>query len=415
MMEFTFEGVVRQGFGFYNPNHAAALVCALFPFAWAAWFRWREWWVRCVVALAGVALVAMLACTLSRTGFLVLWGETVALAWIFCRRKWVWVWAVAGLVSLLLAFALHGGWGRLAVDAAVLNRLAIWEAGVRLAAANPLGVGLGHSGELASCFLLPEGVSCRTLVNSHLTLWAEAGWVAGAVWCAAIGYALAGWRLRPVAAVALGGLVVSALCSSVLDWHVLFDWKEFGGLSVLNFSLSWGVAVLFAGLVLALGWGRVRWRAVQLGGAVVFLMMAAVVALPGGMGEGPRVRSGLVVDGRGEGPLVLYDAGWPLARLLPLLPEGYRLPLCPYVDAAGNAGPDAEAMDEALAAERGKGTAGRVWLFGDATQEAAAFPAARLVLVSPPEWLPVPENAGRVLLRRFVEERDDARAEFYDL
>ena len=31
MMEFTFDGIVRQGFGFYNPNHAAALICAISP------------------------------------------------------------------------------------------------------------------------------------------------------------------------------------------------------------------------------------------------------------------------------------------------------------------------------------------------------------------------------------------------
>ena len=44
MMEFTFDGIVRQGFGFYNPNHAAALICALFPFLWGwkkyAWIGW---------------------------------------------------------------------------------------------------------------------------------------------------------------------------------------------------------------------------------------------------------------------------------------------------------------------------------------------------------------------------------------
>ena len=34
MMEFTFDGIVRQGFGFYNPNHAAALICAISPFLW---------------------------------------------------------------------------------------------------------------------------------------------------------------------------------------------------------------------------------------------------------------------------------------------------------------------------------------------------------------------------------------------
>ena len=35
-MEFTYDGMVRWGFGFYNPNHAAALFAALLPFLWAA-------------------------------------------------------------------------------------------------------------------------------------------------------------------------------------------------------------------------------------------------------------------------------------------------------------------------------------------------------------------------------------------
>ena len=38
MMEFTYDGMVRYGFGFYNPNHAAALICAIMPFLWG-WKR----------------------------------------------------------------------------------------------------------------------------------------------------------------------------------------------------------------------------------------------------------------------------------------------------------------------------------------------------------------------------------------
>ena len=33
-MEFTYEGLVRWGFGFHNPNHAAAAICAVLPFVW---------------------------------------------------------------------------------------------------------------------------------------------------------------------------------------------------------------------------------------------------------------------------------------------------------------------------------------------------------------------------------------------
>lgn len=33
-MDFVVGDVVRQGFGFANPNHAAAAICAMFPFCW---------------------------------------------------------------------------------------------------------------------------------------------------------------------------------------------------------------------------------------------------------------------------------------------------------------------------------------------------------------------------------------------
>ena len=34
VVEFAVGDVVRQGFGFANPNHAAAAICAAFPFCW---------------------------------------------------------------------------------------------------------------------------------------------------------------------------------------------------------------------------------------------------------------------------------------------------------------------------------------------------------------------------------------------
>ena len=36
-MDYVVGDIVRQGFGFANPNHAAAAICALFPFCWG----WR--------------------------------------------------------------------------------------------------------------------------------------------------------------------------------------------------------------------------------------------------------------------------------------------------------------------------------------------------------------------------------------
>ena len=73
-MEFVAGDVVRMGFGFFNPNHAAALICAVIPFCWGWRGRWR-WAGR----LIGAALCVMLAMTYSRTGVLVLVCEIVAL------------------------------------------------------------------------------------------------------------------------------------------------------------------------------------------------------------------------------------------------------------------------------------------------------------------------------------------------
>ena len=182
--------MVRWSFGFANPNHAAAAICALFPFCWG----WRGKW-RWAGRLVGAALCAMLAMTFSRTGALVLLGETIALWRTASRQAQDKALPLPRCrVILMSVAALAVGtwwmWPRLSLDGAVVNRPTIWLAGLRLFAANPLGVGFGNSGEIATAFLLPEGIAVRTLVNSHLTLLAEAGALAGGAWLAFIALAL---------------------------------------------------------------------------------------------------------------------------------------------------------------------------------------------------------------------------------
>ena len=151
--------MVRCGFGFANPNHAAAAICALFPFCWG-WrgkWRWAGW-------LIGIVLCVMLAMTYSRTGMVVLAIESVAL-WcgfkIFGRVERVetcrtsirstcstWLNKMQGRGGLatsvaVVAIAIWWMWPRLALDGAILNRPKIWLAGLRLFAANPLGIGFG--------------------------------------------------------------------------------------------------------------------------------------------------------------------------------------------------------------------------------------------------------------------------------
>ena len=231
-MDFVVGDLVRQGFGFANPNHAAAAICAAFPFCWG-WrgkWRWAGW-------LVGVLLCVMLAMTYSRTGFVVL---AIEAAMLWRGRRWNTVLTLS-VVLAVLAIAVAWMWPRLALDGAVMNRPKIWLAGLQLFAANPMGVGFGNSGEIATAFMLPDAITVRTLVNSHLTLLAEMGAIVGGAWLAFIALALCVGRAMRRTWVAFAGLAVSAFSASVFDWHVLFDFAEKGGYGAVNFALAWAL------------------------------------------------------------------------------------------------------------------------------------------------------------------------------
>ena len=153
----------RLSFGFNNPNHAAALVCALLPLC----LGWRR------AAWAGrglaVGLFVALLLTQSRTGLIVAALEG-ATWWAMRRgkcgfqvsdfrsrmgfrgqgavsrsRSLAWLGELA-VVALAVGLSLWRLGPRLALDGSILNRPKIWLAGLRLFAANPDGVGLGNSG-----------------------------------------------------------------------------------------------------------------------------------------------------------------------------------------------------------------------------------------------------------------------------
>ena len=395
-MEFVAGDVVRMGFGFFNPNHAAALICAVIPFCWGWRGRWR-WAGR----LIGAALCVMLAMTYSRTGFVVLVIEAAVLWWRGAlgsahptsvpRRRWNAV-PTLSITLPVLAVAAWWMWPRLALDGAILNRPKIWLAGMKLFAANPMGVGFGKSGEIASAFMLPDGITVRTLVNSHLTLLAEMGAFVGGAWIAFIALALCAGRKLRRTWVAFAGLALSAFSASVFDWHVLFDFKEMGGCGMVNFVLAWGlfgafvvmgVAMIAEGAVDCLAQRRrgaemFRWSGV---GRAVFAVAGAVVGLCAvvfGLRSyaTPRVERGYVAVGNG-GPCVYRDEGWSLKAVAKRFPDGARFCIRPGV-------PE-DVVDS-----------GEVWLFGDAAEAAWRFPAARLTLVSPPEFCEVPSNAKEI-------------------
>ncbi len=387
-MEFTYEGLVRWGFGFHNPNHAAAAICAVLPFLWG-WRRraWIGWGL-------SVPLLAALALTYSRTGFAVAALEAVAFA-AWSRR---WRFAAAAVVLLVLVAAIGGVAGRFAPDAAALNRLSIWWAGLKLAAANPWGVGHGNSGLIASAFLL-DGIEVRTFVNSHLTLLAEHGWIVECAWMAFMAVALVRGTRHARVWTSFAGLCLSAFSSSVFDWHVLFGWTDMEGLGAMNFILSWTLfaAFLAMGVRLAIGGrcdgdaacaarppyrvgsnpvcaARPPYHSVKLVAIVPVLMLAALWVTP--TADAPKVRGGFVVKEGRDMSLVLRDSEWTLKAVAEYLsvdggPDGYRLAIAPgYVP-----------LDFPPTS---------VWLFGAAAESAWRFPSAKMVAVSPPEFCNLP-------------------------
>lgn len=367
MMEFTFNGMVRYGFGFYNPNHAAALICAIFPFLWG-WKRYGYlgWGLSFLLAVP-------LCMTFSRTGVAVLFFELAA--WlVFTRfRNWKIIAGIAlGLLSLLL---LWGVWNRFVIDGAVANRPSIWLAGLKLYAANPQGAGVGNSGKIVSAFLL-DGITCRTLVNSHLTLLAEGGIVAGVLWSFMIVLSLMNGTDKPRCWCAFAGLTLSAMASSVFDWDLLTDFRSFGELGTVNFLLSWGLFVLFCGLAVRLLQrkpGKKRlWCAAAL--AALFVVIPLCFRTAGV----PRVEDSFVrLPGGGSGTLVLYGDEWNLKSVLPFCPPGSLV-----------------SLKSGLIKKKTK----EVFLFGDAAEYAAIFPGVKLYFVAPPEFFTPPPGTERLFL-----------------
>lgn len=260
-MEFTYEGLVRYGFGFYNPNHAAAFICAILPFAWIVLFQ-RACWQKILGDLLSVILILALAFTYSRAGVLVFILEALAFAFYFGKKYWK-VYCTIGVI-LIFSLLISSAMGRFTFDAAASNRIEIWLAGLRLFLGNPLGVGLGNSGEIASAFLLPSDIEIRSLVNSHLTLLCEFGFIVGALWISLIFYAIkSGYSqkanpLKFAALVSFCGLVVSSAISSVFDWEVLLSPSRFEYLTNINLAATYCLFALFCLLAFYLIKGSFR-------------------------------------------------------------------------------------------------------------------------------------------------------------
>lgn len=364
MMEFTFDGLVRHGFGFYNPNHAAAFICLLFPFLWG----WKKYgalgWA------AAILLTFPLVLTYSRTGALVLIFELVAYFFLTRNKNWKLIAAVAG--GSLFILAAGGVFARFAIDGAVVNRPEIWLAGLKLYAKNPLGVGIGNSGLVVSNLML-ENIQCRTLVNSYLTLLAECGLFAGLLWFGAIFYALLHGRNKSRTWCAFAGLCLSATCSSVFDWDLLTDFRTLGGLPLPNFILSWMLLLVFLAMMIYLIRGRICIKQCCIAAVMTILTVTAPFSLWNP--RTPKVDDNIIYTAA-NAPLILYDEQWTMKTILPYCGKFFRLPMHPGFVA---------------------GKAEILMLFGNASEYASRFPESRIIYVHPPEIFTPPANTVRIV------------------
>lgn len=196
-MEFTYQGLIRYGFGFQNPNHAAALITMLLPLCWGGRKLAKKWWILLIIWLIESTLYLGLILTYSRAGVLALCcsgiiflilsfrfmstkkSQTVNNLKFLVSKRYIFFYSLF-LIFILASFfsgALNRYISIFTPDKAMTNRLYLWKGGLQILAENPNGVGLGNSGIVFTEFYqLPEKhYVYRTMVNSFLTFLVEQG------------------------------------------------------------------------------------------------------------------------------------------------------------------------------------------------------------------------------------------------
>lgn len=186
--EYVYHGLTRLGYGFENPNHAAAVIACLVPFFWAfgivnknRMWRWAFWSVE-------ASLLALLALTLSRGGALAVFLSLI-FYWIISRRfgrartvSLPFHFLTIRLVGLSLLALASGQAARfssvVAGDASASNRVELWLGSLRLIAARPwTGWGHGNSGMAYMQWIQDPSVEINYggLVNTYLEVAVELG------------------------------------------------------------------------------------------------------------------------------------------------------------------------------------------------------------------------------------------------
>jgi len=205
-MEFTYQGLVRYGFGFDNPNHAAALSAMLIPLLWSIRSsRNCPVWGKVICVAGELLLLAALLATCSRSGILALLSAGI-IFWMLAWRYLAWrpdfadyrkvlLELTPAIIAVVMVVILPSGRacltrllvGTVNPDDAILNRFKVWNGALRLLADNPAGVGTGNSGYVYTVSLHQGNglTGYRTMVNSFLTLAVEQGlviaWITAAV------------------------------------------------------------------------------------------------------------------------------------------------------------------------------------------------------------------------------------------
>jgi len=199
-MEFTYQGLVRYAYGFANPNHAAAMITILLPFLWALRVYFKRTLFKSAVFCLECILYLALVFTYSRTGFFVLmisaaffWSgkyffidkikkEQIKLKSFLSKKTFGIVAVLFIIAAVAISFKATDRYFRwfASPEKSITNRFVIWKGATQIIADNPQGVGLERSGFLFTLLYCPPGndITCRTMINSFLTLAAEQGlWV----------------------------------------------------------------------------------------------------------------------------------------------------------------------------------------------------------------------------------------------
>ena len=116
--------------------------------------------------------------------------------------------------------------------------------------------------------------------------------------------------------------------------------------------------------------------------------------------DAPIVRKGFVVKYGHEMPVVLHDGNWSVQVIVRYLRTAVTSTALPDValsgaDVTSTSLPDGYRIALASGVAVPEEPPESVWLFGTVAESAHRFPDARITVVDPPEFCPLPSNAMR--------------------